>query len=310
MSHLPSPHEPSPQFRAHLEWETSRHFRREVLPALPPLRRGWSQIRAAAVIIVAVATGFAGSMVSAQVQEGRIREELLAAEEMRLKLADMRLELARVAAVETRQRFDTGIAQRESLHAAEANLQAMENQLAKVRLNLEEIRATADRPRDDLTAPLVGRRDNVTERLELELAVAQRQLAAAEAATADVERRFRVGAITELPLLEAQAGLVRREGDLAVLVGTRDLRQRFLQGSIEAAEVARLGSRLEMLREQATTEHLHRLAERRLTRVRQMWEARAVQQIELLRAELAVSELEADLQQMQRNLELLDRPAQ
>ena len=64
----------------------------------------------------------------------------------------------------------------------------------RARYNIEEITATSQPPRDELSAPLVGGRDFVKDRIMLDLAAAQERLTTAEKVYSETERRARVGA--------------------------------------------------------------------------------------------------------------------
>jgi outer membrane protein TolC len=231
----------------------------------------------------------------------------LAAEQSDLQLANLRVDLARTQYEEARRKADVGVIKREDLADAAADLQAMESNVARIRLNVEEIRETAKPPRDDLSAPLVGSRDFVKARLELELAAAQKRLTAAEAIAAESGRGFDAGVVPRLVLLDARAQLARSKAEMGVLAGKLDLRAQFLQHKLEPADVARRSQRLELVQNLDVAQHLHELAEERLIKVRQMWNVGAAEKVDVLRAELEASEQNADIQRIQRNLELLDR---
>src|SRR5690606_37358339 len=131
-------------------------------------------------------TGALGGVASGQVQDARQRDHLLPAVEAEVQLAAMRLQLAQAQFETVRDRFDVGAATRATLAEAEAELVRMRAALQRSRLNLEEVRASAAPPRDDVAAPLVGERDFAGERLNLRLLAAQRRLATVEAAVAEL----------------------------------------------------------------------------------------------------------------------------
>jgi hypothetical protein len=299
-------HEPTPQFRAHLEWEMERTLRRGPKRDAVTRTTRWDRLRRAAVILLAAAVGALGSVVSAQVQLSGERGVLIAAEESHLALAVRRVEIAGEIAADTRQKFNVGVVARDVLIAAEAELQAMESAAARIRLNIDEIQATGRPPRDDLSAPLVGRRDFVTERLDLELAVAQRQLAATESATAEVEVSHSVGRVTDLPLLDARTRLAQSTAALELTIGKIDLRQRFLRQNLQPAEVTRQLQRLDLLYDLRSMEMLHELAEARLAFIRQRRDVGQADQVDLLRAELEAAERGVELEQIRRTLQLVE----
>lgn len=111
-----------------------------------------------------------------------------------MALAATRLELAQAQHTDVTNKIKVGVLAASALSAAQAELRTMEAAAMRARLNVEEIKATAIPPRDDLNAPLVGGRDFVSQRIQLDLAVAQGRLTATEKALAEADRRERVGA--------------------------------------------------------------------------------------------------------------------
>lgn len=307
MSQISGMHEPTPEFRSHLEWEIVRSMRQGTDRTWGYSGARWQRLRAAAIILIAITAGAVGSVLSAQVRDGRQKGSLLAAAQSDLQLANLRVELARTQYDEARRKATVGVIKREDLAAAAADLQTVESNVARIRLNVEEIRETARPPRDDLSAPLVGGRDFVKARLELELATAQKQLTAAETIAAESGRGFDAGTVPKLVLLDAQAQLARSKAEIGMLAGKLDLRAQFLQHKLKPAEVARRAQRLELIQNLDVAQHLHELAEARLIKIRQMWNVGTVEKVDVLRAELEASEQNADIQRIQRNLELLDR---
>jgi len=301
-------HEPSPEFRAHLEWEISRGFRgraRQPSPATGHER--WHHLGTIALVVAALATGFAGSVLRAQVQDTRRRQVLLAAEQADERLAAQRLQIAQAMMADAQRRFDAGIVGKEELQRAQAELEAMESNLARVRLNLEEISETAEPPRDDLTAPTVDDRDYVTARLELELRAAQQRLSAAELAAAEVDKRHRLGIVEEGAALTARNEEAQARAELELLIGKSELRQQYLQQSIQPAEVNRQLRRLELTEQLKTAQERQQLAEARLKTMNERRQAGIVQQVDVLRAQLELSEVRAQLEKIRANLQLLER---
>lgn len=297
-------HKPSPEFRERVELQIREACREESTRRVS-LDDRWRRLKSAAVILLALGTGFSASVLSAQIQDNRIRDRLLAAERSELELARRRVEIARSEAAEVRQKVNVGLDPRDSLGPVEAEVQRMEAALARIQLNVEEIQATAQPPRDDLTAPRVGRRDFVTERLDLELGVAQKELTALEAVTERIQTQYNVGRIPFLAVLEAQADLGRARSKLEVLIGKRDLRQRHLQTPVDLAQLTRELTRLEVAGEIRSAEQQHEFASARLAHLRLLRNLDRASEVDVLRAQLVVADLEAELQQLRANLEVL-----
>jgi hypothetical protein len=299
-------HEPSPEFRTFLESEIVRTLRRETRLGSPvrTVRRG--RLRTAAIVLVALSLGAAAGAAPARVQDARQRDELLEAVRAEAQLAAMRLDLARAAFDDARRKFEAGAIGRESLASAEVDLRTMETYLARIRLNQEEIRATAGPPRDEMTAPAVGERDFVSERLRLELASAQQRLSAAERIAAELERRHRLGAVPRVALLDAQIELERAKGELGMLAVRLSVRQDFLARHLEVADVERRLQREQLLHEAALAQHLHALAQERLENLRELNEAGIVETLEVKRAEVDALERAMEVERIRRQLQLLE----
>jgi outer membrane protein TolC len=194
---------------------------------------------------------------------------------------------------------------RDVLTQAETALKAAELKLTRVQLNLLETSRTAVTANDAVTAPLVEGRDFVKERLNLDLMLAQRQLADAEQAAAEAERRVQSGMIDQLAGLQAQMELARARSELELLMNTVELRTRFLEQKQQPAAVA---YELQLLSAQARlqqTRITHDLQSKRLERMREMHRVGRLSQLDLLRAEVAIVEAEAQLRQLERELQVL-----
>jgi hypothetical protein len=242
----------------------------------------------------------------AQVQDARQREQLTAVAQTEQQVLLMRHELARVAYAEAHARFRAGVIGRESLAAAEAELRSMESRVARNRIDLEEIRATAAPPRDEISAPPVGDRDFVTERLRLDLRGAQRQLTAAELAVGEAERRHRVGAATRAALLEPQVAHARARREMQRLAGMLSLRQAFIEQNLPVAEVERRAQRHELVVEAELARVLHDFAVERLAYLREQLALGQVGELEVMRANVEVMERAMEKLQIARRLEMLD----
>lgn len=298
-------HEPAPEFRNALETEIVRALRRDAHGA-PLILRRRQRLRSAALLVAALSLGAAAGAAPAQVQDARQREQLTAVAQAEYQVLLMRYDLARVAFAEARARFDTGVIGRESLAAAEAELRSMETRVARIRLNLEEIRAAAAQPRDEISAPRVGDRDFVSERLRLDLAGAQQLLTSAELAVDEAERRHRVGATSGLALQEPQIALAHARSEMQRLAGMLDLREAFLEENLAVADVERRVQRHELVVEAERVRILHGIAVDRLANLRERQAVGAAEQLEVMRANVQVMERQMEMLQIARQLEMLD----
>lgn len=287
-------HVPTAEFRARLERRLARDLRgnRETENTG---RHDWHRLKIAALLVAALGIGSVAGAASAQVQEARQKDNLLAAARAEVQLTGLRAELARTQAAATRRRHQVGAVGREVVVAAEAESQRMQAALARARLELEEIQASAAPPRDDLAAPLVKGRDFVKERMLLHIAAAEHELAAASAALAETESRNRLGLASGLVVLEARAMVTQSRAEIELLSQRLQLREEYLQGRIDAGTVALREQRLELTQAIRVAEELNRVAERRLTHVRERQRLGQADQIDVLRAELSAKERALEL---------------
>jgi outer membrane protein TolC len=262
----------------------------------------------ALVVVAAVVAGGIGGIASERVQDARERDRLIESIQSELELAQLRLNLARTDYEDTRRRFEVGMTDRESLEAAERRLREMQTAIAKLQLDIAEIRATAAAPRNELDAPLVGQRDFVRERVALELENAQRALVAAERAVEDGRRRVEIGTASRGALLRAETELAQARAEMQRLRMQLDIRQRALRGEIKAEEIARTVRLATFTLQLERAQREIEIARARLVEVRRLVEVGTAAPLDAKRAEVELLEREMELKRLRQELETLDGP--
>ena len=177
--------------------------------------------------------------------------------------------------------------------------------LRRIRLDMEEIRLTSATPRNDLQAPLVGKRDFVRERLMLELDTAQRALAAAEEGVAQAQQRVSVGVAPQLAKLQADAELEAALGRMQQLSIMIDIRERSVAGGMKVEELVAEQRRMELNLQHERAQREMELAKVRIQELRRMVEFGQASQLELKRAEVELLEREVELKKIRQEIELL-----
>ena len=289
-------HHPTPEFREFLEGEVVRGFRRE---------RTAQRLRGLAVIVASLAVGATAGLAPAQIRQDAQRDSLLQSATADMALAATRLELARAQHTDVSNKVKVGVLGASSLSAAEAELRTMEAAAMRARLNVEEIRAAAIPPRDDLNAPLVGARDFVSERIQLDLAVAQWRLTATEEALAETDRRLRVGAGSELARLDAELELVRKRAALGVAAERRKLRKEFVERETPAEQLTSRLQHQQLRFDAMVSETAVKVARQRLDLMTKQRAVGVVGEVEQLKAELELKERELELASIARRLKQL-----
>ena len=297
-------HEPTPEFRAHLEWQIETALRRESRLARPVTGRA-RQMVAALIVVAALATGGIAGIAAGRVQDARQRDQLIEVARSEEAVVRLRLELAQANFDRARRQFEVGMAGRESVRDAEQQLQAMKAAAMRIQLDMEEIRATSAAPRNDLDAPLVGQRDFMKDRLTLDLQTAQQALAAAEQNAAQVTERFKVGVAPGAAQLQAEAELAVARDRLQLLIGTLDLRQRYLKGEIKADALAAAARQAELRLQLGRFQLEMNLMRARVDEFRRQVAVGQASELDLKRAEVDLLERQVEMKRIQQELEAL-----
>ncbi len=301
--HLES-HEPTPEFCANLEWQIETSLRREIRFATPVTGRV-RRIGTGLVILAAVAMGGLAGMAAGQVQDARQRDQLLDTARSEETVAQLRLDLAQANFDQSRRQFEVGVVDRETVREAQQQLQTMRAEVARIQLDMEEIRATSAAPRNDLDAPLVGGRDFVKDRLTLELQAAQQVLAAAEQSVEQAAERVNVGIAPRAAQLQAQAEVAKARARLQQLMATLDLRQRYLKGDIKAGELA-VAARQTVLKLQLARAQLEiNLMRSTVEELHSHVTVGQASELDLKRAEVSLLERQLDMKRIQQELDAL-----
>lgn len=298
-------HEPTLEFQAHLEWQIETSLRRENRFAEPVTGRARQWV-AAVVVVAALATGGLAGIAAGQVQDARQRDQLMEAARSEESVARLRLELAQANYDQARRQFEVGAAGRETVQDAEQQVQAMRMAVARIQLDMEEIRATSAPPRNNLDAPLVGQRDFVKDRLALQLQAAQQALAGAEQSVEQAAQRVNVGIAPRTAQLQAVAELAKTRARLEQLMATLDLRQRYLKGDIKADALAASARQTELKLQLARAQLEMNLARTRLEELSSQIAVGQASELDLKRSEVELLERQLEMKRIQQELDALN----
>jgi outer membrane protein TolC len=299
------PHEPTPEFRAHLEWQIETALRRETR-LTSPVTGGARRLVTGLLVVAALATGGIAGLASGRVQDARERDRLTDAARSEEALIRVRLDLAQTELQAAQRKFDVGLIGLESLLAAQRQLKALEASLVRTQLDIEEIRATSATPRNDLDAPLVGGRDFVRERLNLDLKDAQQELAMAEQTVAQAIQRVEVGVVPPTVRLQAESDLAKARVRMQQLIATLDLRQRYLKGEVKREALAPAARRTELTLQLESTRREIDLLGARVAEVRSQLEIGRADQLDVKRVEVELLERQLEMTRIQQELKALE----
>jgi len=303
-------HEPSAEFKAHLEWQLETAMRRESRLAEPvtsaPLA-GLRRFGTAALVLIALAVGGAAGIASERVQDAKTRDHLIESAKVEQSLQKTRLDLAKAELQDAQRRFEVGAGGREVLAEAQRRVVAAESELRRLEVDEREIQQTSAAPRNELNAPVVNGTDFVRERLRLELAAAERDLATAETAANQVRARFDMGVANNAERLRADVDRTLARNRLQQVQMRLEMRQKFVNDKLSAEQLAEQVRRAELTLESDLVRQQLAAAKARLDSLRALVEIGTMQPLDAKRAEVELLELEMKFKLLQQKLSALKK---
>ncbi len=236
---MPDRFEPDTKFVDRLEWQLASEFRRKdrLKPAPGRIALPRSVVAlglAAGVLLLGVAATKAADLIK---DSWRKRIEV-ARLETEVKIKTAFLELKKEKADEAEKRFSLGLVSEDEALTAKLGAERSASDLEKSLLDLEEVKASGDVPRDELYAPLIGGRDFVSERLEVEKKILKSDLDLRRARIEQtLRKRIDLGVVPKSALDEFQSSLAGQEATVEEIEKRLTLRRRFLAGEISAGEL-------------------------------------------------------------------------
>lgn len=236
---MPNKFEADRQFVDRLEWQLASEFRRKdrLNPAAGKIAVPRSVVAlslAAGLLLMGVAATKAADVI----KDSWRKKIEVARLETEVKIKRAFLELKNEKADGAEERFSLGLVSEDEALTAKLGAERSASDLERSLLDLEEVKASGEAPRDELYAPLIGGRDFVSERLEVERKILKSDL---DLRRARIERTLRkridLGVVPKSALDEFQASLSGQEAAIEDLEKRLTLRRRFRAGEISAGEL-------------------------------------------------------------------------
>jgi hypothetical protein len=231
-------YEPDGKFVERLEWQLALECRRT--SRLKSSAKMAISRRAVALTIVvgAVMTGVAMIKAADYIKDSWRKKIEIARAETDVKLKKAHLDLRRELASKAETQVSNGLIPQEEYlvmkHAAERSALALEESL----LNLDEVKASGEVPRNELYAPVVGGRDFVSERLKLNQKVIESNVQLLRSRYEQrLKQKVEKGLAPGDQMDEFQATIAAREKMIDEIQNRLDLRKHFVAGDITAREV-------------------------------------------------------------------------
>ena len=301
-------YEPDSRFVERLEWQLSSEFRRA--SRLRPSARRIAVPRGAVAVSLLVGvllTGVAVMKAADYIKDSRQKKLEIARVETDLRLKEAYLKSTRERKERARMQYSSGLIREEEYLEVKLAAEIAALNLQRSLLNLDEVKMSGEIPRNELSAPLVGGRDFVSERLMIEMKEAQINRELLERRQERLEQLVKNGMIERAESEQIGADIAARKVMIDKIQERLDLRSRFVAGEISAREV-------EILDRKALVERNLRLAQSRvdslkdqLKRFQMLASEGAVSPSESRDLEFALMAAEAELELAALEMEVLEK---
>jgi hypothetical protein len=231
--------EPDRQFVNRLEWQLTTEFRRadRLKPAAGKVAVPRSIVAlslAAGVLLMGVAATKAADLI----KDSWRRKIEVARQETEVGLKKAFLEFKKEAAARAERQVSMGLVHEDEALESRLGVERSTFDLERSLVDLEEVKASGEAPRNELYAPAVGGRDFVSERLEIEKKTLEVDLGLRRTRIErHLKERVDLGLIPKSELDEFQASLASQEAGIGDIERRIDLRRRFLAGEISTEEL-------------------------------------------------------------------------
>jgi outer membrane protein TolC len=231
--------EPDGQFVDRLEWQLASEFRRmnRLKPAAGKVavpRYVVALSLAAGVLLMGVAATKAADLIK---DSWRKKIEVARLEtEVKIKRAFLDHKKEAVARAETQ--VSMGLIHEDDALVSKLGVERAASDLERSLVDLEEVKASGETPRNELYAPAVGGRDFVSERLEIDKRTLEADLGLRRTRSErHLKEKVDLGLIPKSELDDFQASLATQEAGIGDIEKRLDLRRQFLAGKISAEEL-------------------------------------------------------------------------
>jgi multidrug resistance efflux pump len=231
-------YEPDDKFVEKLEWQLSSEYRRTNRFKSAPGKIAVSRRVAAIAVMVGVAmTGLTVLSAAEYLKDSWRKKIEIARAETDVKLKKARQESTQEMASRTENLASLGLIQEEEILAMKQAVEKAGLDLSQSMANLDEVKASGEIPRHELYAPVVGGRDFVGERLEIEKKEAELDGKLIESRRRRFQQLLELGLIGEDQRNRKQAEMASQKARIDEIQIRLALRKRFVAGMITAQEV-------------------------------------------------------------------------
>ena len=232
---MPSEHEPDPRFQENLEWQLSGELRR-LNRSGGNHRLSIRVLKVAALMLVSIGVGAGAMRASHQLQESWKKELLETRLAVQLEIAQHRVQVQSEAIEQIREDVRLGLRQPLELEQEEFQIAQAESMADLMQLILEEIRQSGQEPLGQLSSPLVGDRDFVSERIQLQMQVARRNLESMQDLAEKMRSDTQTGTADDIDLKGWDLSARGAELEVEALTKRLEVREAYINSEITAVE--------------------------------------------------------------------------
>jgi hypothetical protein len=231
--------EPDTKFVDRLEWQLASEFRRrdqlKPAPGRVAVPRSVAALGLAAGIIL---MGVAATKAADLIKDSWRKKIEVARLETEVKIRRAFLDFKELRFRQAEEKFKAGLIGEDGLHGNRLAKGNAVFELEKALLDLEEVRASGQAPRDEIHAPLVDGRDFVSERLEARKRALESDILLRRGRTEGYwKQRFDLGLISESELEDRRALVAVQETELEAVETTLGLRRQILAGALSSEQL-------------------------------------------------------------------------
>ena len=290
---MPNRHEPDNEFVERLREQIEMEMRRR--SRFHEIRTGRRTLAVLGLMLASMGVGAAGVAAAYQAADDARLALVISGLELQAELASERLALATQDMAVIQRDVDLGAKSVREAIEAQIRVAAAEAAVRSLELDLEEVRITGREPLDDLSAPLAGGRDFVSERLRIDMSAGEAGLAFEEQRLAEAERRLELGIldVTEVDL--ARARTAELEAAVEAIRSKIEVRGQVLSGGIGEIEAGLRALEIEAEQRLRSIEPRIRIANNELERAEQALQLGTVDEIAVSQARLRRLQAESDL---------------
>lgn len=294
--------EPDERFVEKLEWQLASEQRRLSRWPPPARRVSFSRRAVAAGLMVGVMLFGVTVIKAAEYLKDSWRKKIeVARAETAVRLAKLRLDTTREMSARTDGLLARRLVSKDECPAVARAVSRADAAWNRTRLDLEEVTASGEPPRNELYAPLVDGRDFAGERLEIDGRDAEEDLKQAEAARERISKLIEEKLVSAEELEGLTAAITARKATLEEIRKRQEMRKRYLSGAVTAQEVEIQGrltsaeanvksARAKVESFERQFERLSALERRKMVESLEVSHMRAA--LEAARAELKLAEME------------------